>query len=158
MRENLARCNSIGNIPGLTYALPNTMTKKLLFVSTLLCALTFGLMAADLTGKWTSEMAGRTGGPARVTTFTFSGSGSSMTGKMEAPGRGGDVASTDLKDVKVDGNNVSFKVTRNMGGNDVTTEYKGTLDGDTLTLKFMQAGRGGAEPTERTITAKRSTT
>ena len=55
---------------------------------------------------------------------------------MEAPGRGGDVASTDLKDVKVDGNNVSFKVTRNMGGNDVTTEYKGTIDGDTITVKL----------------------
>jgi hypothetical protein len=134
------------------------MTKKLLFVVTLLCALTFGLMAADITGKWTSEQPGRNGAPARVSTYTFKASGGTFTGKVEAPGRGGDVTSTDITDGKIDGNNISFKVTRNMGGQDMTTEYKGTIDGDTITVKFMQPGRQGGDPTERTMTMKRATT
>src|ERR1035438_8324927 len=60
-REILARCKPNGNIRRLTDAFTITMTKKLLFVVTLLCALSFGLMAADITGKWTSEQAGRNG-------------------------------------------------------------------------------------------------
>jgi hypothetical protein len=136
------------------------MTKKLLFVVTSICALTFGLMAADISGKWTSETPGRNGGAPRVSTYTFSGSGSSMTGKMEAAGRGGDMMTTDLKDVKVDGDNISFKVTRpGMNGADPTTiEYKGTISGDSITLKFMQPGRQGGDPQERTITLKKATT
>lgn len=134
------------------------MTKKLLFVVTLLCALTFGLMAADITGKWTSEQPGRNGGPARVTTYNIKASGSTFTGTMEAPGRGGDPTSTPLTDGKIDGNNISFKVTRNMGGQDMTTEYKGTIDGDTITVKYMQPGRNGGDAQERTMTLKKATT
>ena len=158
-REILARCKPNGNIRRLTDAFTITMTKKLLFVVTLLCALSFGLMAADITGKWTSEQAGRNGGPARVSTYTFKASGATFPGKMEAAGRGGDMTSTDVTDGKIDGNNISFKISRAMGGGDpVTTEYKGTVDGDTITVKFMQAGRGGADPQERTMTMKRATT
>ena len=158
-REILARCKPNGNIRAITNASAFTMTKKLLFVVTLLCALTFGLMAADITGKWTSEQPGRNGGPARVTTYTFKADGGKLTGKVEAPGRGGDVMATDITDGKIDGNNVSFKVSRaGRDGNTMTTEYKGTLDGDTLTLKFMAPAMGGGDPQERTVTAKRATT
>jgi hypothetical protein len=134
------------------------MTKKLLFVVSILCALAFTALAAGIDGKWTAEQPGRNGGPARVSTFTFKASGATFTGEMSAPGRGGDPMVSQITDGKVDGANVSFKISRDMGGTPVVTEYKGTLDGDTLTLKFMQPGRGGAEPTERTMVAKRATT
>ena len=37
------------------------MTKKLLFVVAILCALTLAVMAADVSGKWTWEQQGRNG-------------------------------------------------------------------------------------------------
>ena len=45
------------------------MTKKLLFVVTVMIVVAFALMAADINGKWVAEQPGRNGGPARQTTF-----------------------------------------------------------------------------------------
>lgn len=128
------------------------MTKKLLFVVSILCALALAIYAADPSGKWTWEQQGRNGNT--TSTLTLKADGSNLTGSLDG-GRGGPV---EIKDGKVDGNTVSFSVTRSMGGNDVTTKYTGTLDGDNLKLEWEQPGRGGAEPTKRTATAKRSTT
>jgi hypothetical protein len=130
------------------------MTKKLLFVVAILCVMTFAVMAADVSGKWTWEQAGRQGGNPTTSTLTLKVSGSSLTGSLDG-GRGGP---TDISDGKVDGNMISFTVKRSMGGNDVVTPYKGTLDGDTLTLEFSRPGRGGGEPTPMKVTAKRATT
>ena len=57
-------------------------------------------------------------------------------------------------DGKVDGNNVSFTVKREMGGNTVVTKYEGTVSGDEMKLKIIR--EGGPGPVE--VTAKRSTT
>lgn len=131
-----------------------TMTKKLLFVVAILCVTTFALMAADVSGKWTWEQAGRQGGNPTTSTLTLKVDGSKLTGTLDG-GRGGPI---DISDGTVNGNAITFTVKRNMGGNDVVTPYKGTLDGDTLTLEFTRPGRGGAEPTPMKVTAKRSTT
>ena len=130
------------------------MTKKLLLVVAILSALTFALMAADVTGKWTWEQAGRQGGTPTTSTLVLKADGAKLTGSLDG-GRGGPV---DITDGKVDGNTVSFSVKRPMGGNDVVTPYKGTLDGDTLNLEFSRPGRGGGEPTPVKVAAKRSTT
>jgi hypothetical protein len=127
------------------------MTKKLLFVVAILCALALAIYAADVSGKWTWEQQGRNG--SMTNTLTLKQDGANLTGSLDG-GRG----PVDIKDGKVDGNNVTFSITRNMGGNDVTTKYTGTLDGDTLKLEYEAPGRGGAEPQKRTVTAKRSTT
>jgi hypothetical protein len=127
------------------------MTKKLLFVVAILCALTLAVIAADVSGKWTYETQGRNG--SMTSTLILKADGSNLTGSLDG-GRG----AQDIKDGKVEGNTITFSVTRNMGGNDVTTKYTGTLDGDSLKLEWMQPGRGGAEPTKREATAKRSTT
>ena len=127
------------------------MTKKLLFVVAILCALTLAVMAADVSGKWTWEQQGRNGN--QTQTLILKADGAKLTGSLDG-GRG----AQDISEGKVDGNAVSFSVTRNMGGTDVTTKYTGTLDGDSLKLEWMQPGRGGAEPTKREATAKRSTT
>jgi hypothetical protein len=128
------------------------MTKKLLFVVAILCVLTLAAVAADVSGKWTYEQQGRNG--ATTATLTLKVSGSTLTGSLDG-GRGGPV---DISDGKVDGNSITFSVKRSMGGNDVVTPYKGTLDGDTLNLEFMRPGRGGAEPTPVKVAAKRATT
>jgi len=133
------------------------MTKKLLFVFAILCALTSAAMAADVTGKWTWEQAGRGGGNPTVITLTLKADGGKLTGTLSQPGRNGNM-DTEITDGTVDGNNISFSIKRSFGGNDMVTPYKGTLDGDSLNLEFTQAGRGGGEPTTRKVVAKRATT
>jgi hypothetical protein len=130
------------------------MTKKLLFVVAILCVLTFAVYAADVTGKWTWEQAGRQGGNPTTSTLTLKVDGSNLTGSLDG-GRGGP---TDISEGKVDGNTITFKVTRQGQNGAMSTTYKGTLDGDSLTLEFARPGRGGGEPTPVKVVAKRATT
>jgi hypothetical protein len=133
------------------------MTKKLLFIVTIALVAAFALMAADVSGKWTFEQAGRQGGTPRQVTMTLKAEGSTLTGSMPGFGRGGGdpPPPTAITDGKVDGNNVSFTVKREMGGNTVVTKYEGTVSGDEMKLKITREGGNGA-PVE--VTAKRSTT
>lgn len=124
------------------------MTKKLLFVVAILCALTLAVFAADVSGKWTWEQQGRNG--ATTQTLTLKQDGSNLTGSLDG-GRG----PADISNGKVDGNTITFSIVRNFNGNEMKTDYTGTVDGDTLKLSYMQPGRGGAEPTKREVTAKR---
>ena len=98
------------------------MTKKLLFVIAILCVLTFAVMAADVTGKWTWEQQGQNG--ATTSTLTLKADGGKLTGTLDG-GRGGPV---EISDGKVDGNSISFSVKRNMRGTDVVTPYKGIVN------------------------------
>jgi hypothetical protein len=133
------------------------MTKKLLFVTTILLALSMAAFAADVTGKWTFEQQGRGGNPTTVT-LNLKAEGSSVSGMLSQPGRNG-VTESKISDGKIEGNNLSFKVSRQMGDNTITTEYMGTVNGDTISLKITSPGRGdGAAPTVREATAKRATT
>jgi hypothetical protein len=134
------------------------MTKKLLFVVAIMCVLTFAVYAADVSGKWTWEQAGRGGGNPTVTTLTLKVDGSTLTGTLSRPGRGGENMDTAISDGKVDGNTIMFNLKTSMGGNDMVTPYKGTLDGDSLTLEFTRPGRGGGDPTPVKVVAKRATT
>jgi hypothetical protein len=130
------------------------MTKKLLFVVAILCVLTFAVMAADVTGKWTWEQQGQNG--TTTATLTLKADGGHLTGTLDA-GRGGP---TEISDGKVDGNSISFSVKRNMRGTDIVTPYKGIINdsGDSMKIEFSRMGRGGGEPTPMTVTAKRATT
>jgi hypothetical protein len=133
------------------------MTKKLLFVTTILLVLAFAAVAADVTGKWIAEQPGRQGGPPRQTTFTLKADGMKLTGTVTAPGRqGAEPTTTEITNGKVDGNNISFEVKRTMGGNEVVSKYEGTLSGDELKLKTTRPSQDGPVPVE--MTAKRSTT
>ena len=119
------------------------MTKKLLFVVTIALVAAFALMAADVSGKWTFEQAGRQGGTPRQVTITLKADGAKLTGSVPGMGRGGaDVPPSDITDGKVEGNKVSFSVTREFNGNKITQEYKGTVAGSDLKLN-VTGGRGG---------------
>jgi hypothetical protein len=75
---------------------------------------------------------------------------------MAAPGRGGAApTSTAISDGKIDGNNISFKVTREGQNGPMTIEYKGTVNGDTIELEFTRPGGDG---TPMKITLKKATT
>src|SRR6266481_4958248 len=104
------------NVRQLSYAYANTMTKKLLFVTTILLALTFAASAADVTGKWVFEQAGRQGGNPTKVTLTLKAEGSKLSGTLSRPGRDGNSMEAQITDGKVDGNNISFKVSMQGGG------------------------------------------
>lgn len=101
--------------------------------------------AADATGKWVAEVAGRDG-EKRTQTFNLKASGDKLTGTVS--GMGGDV---EISDGKVNGDNVSFKVVREFNGNTMTMEYSGQVSGEEMKLK-MKTPRG-----EREMTAKKAT-
>lgn len=129
------------------------MTKKLLFVMTILLVASFALMAADVSGKWVAEQPGRNGGPPRQTTFVLKADGAKLTGTMTGGGgRGGAPTPIEISEGKIDGDNVSFTVKRATPNGPMETKYNGTVSGDELKLKFTMMDR------EREITAKRSTT
>jgi len=132
------------------------MTKKLLFVLTILLVASFALMAADVTGKWTFEQPGRGGGPGRPTTITLKADGAKLTGSIPGMGRGGDTPPppSDITDGKVDGNNISFKVVRKFNDMEMVTTYEGVLNGDELKLKISRTGMDGT-PTTNEVVAKR---
>ena len=132
------------------------MTKKLLFVVSILLVLAFAAMAADVSGKWTFDQQMR--GNAITVTLNLKAEGGSLTGTMSRPGRDGNAMETPISDGKVDGDNISFKTVQSFGGNDFTTEYKGTVNGDTIDLSVTRPGRNGGEPTTTKVTAKRATT
>jgi len=134
------------------------MTKKLLFVMTILLVTSFALMAADVSGKWTFEQPGRGGNPGRPVTITLKAEGSTLTGSMPGMGRGGAPADPiAITDGKVDGNNVSFTVKREFNGNTMITKYEGTVNGDEMKLKITRTGQDGT-PMTNEVVAKRSTT
>ncbi|MBZ5608004.1 MAG: hypothetical protein LAP38_07100 [Acidobacteriia bacterium] len=117
-----------------------------IYLVLLACALAVVALAADATGKWTFETQGRNG--AVTNTMTLKASGSALSGTLDG-GRGGPV---EISNGKVDGDNISFEVTREFNGNSFTTKYTGKVAGESIELTI--AGPRG-EP--RTVTAKKST-
>jgi hypothetical protein len=139
------------------------MTKKLLFVMTILLVVSFVAVAADVTGKWTYEAPGMGGRPARPTTITLKADGSKLTGTVPGfGGRGGGggtpPADQEISNGKVDGNNISFEVKRQTQNGEFVSKYEGTLNGDELKLKITRPGMQGGDPTTTEVVAKRSTT
>jgi hypothetical protein len=61
---------------------------------------------------------------------------------------------TQISEGKVDGDNISFKIAMQMGGNSMTSEYTGTVSGNELKLKISRPGRDGS-PMVTEATAKR---
>src|SRR5712692_5447131 len=102
--------------------------------------------AADVNGKWVGQVPGR-GGQTRETTFNLKASGDKLTGTMTGPQ--GDI---DIKDGKVSGNDISFKVSFDAGGNTIVILFTGTVSGDQI--KFTRK-REGADQSQQ-FTAKRA--
>ncbi len=131
------------------------MTKKLLFVTTILLVLCLAAFAADVTGKWTFEQQGRGGNPTTVT-LNLKMDGGKLVGSVVRPGRNGNMEAQ-ITDGKMEGDNISFKTSQQMGDNTITIEYTGKIVGDTINLKITRPGRDGS-PMTTEATAKRSVT
>jgi hypothetical protein len=141
------------------------MTKKLLFLTSILLVVALGAFAADVTGKWTFEQAGRQGGNPRTVTLNLKADGSKLTGTVSGGGMGrrgggggGGAAAADMEiqNGKIDGNNVSFETKMEFNGNTRVTKYEGTLSGEELKLKVTRDTQNGPQTSE--VTAKKSST
>lgn len=124
------------------------MKKTLLALAAVLC-FTFMASAADFSGKWVPDPAaaaaggggGRAGGGG---TYEFKVSGSTLTGSVTRPGRGGGEPTViQIADGKVSGDTFSFSMMQpGRGGGDPTkVEYTGKVVGDKLELNYT-GGRG----------------
>ena len=122
------------------------MTKRLIFVLTILLAAALAVVAADITGKWVAQVPGRDG-QTRETTFTFKVEGSNLTGSIS--GRQGQ--ETPISEGKISGDSISFVVTMERGGQTMKQIYTGTIAGDEIKLK-----REGGQGQSREFTAKRA--
>jgi hypothetical protein len=131
------------------------MTKKLLFVSTVLFLVAFVALAADVSGKWTYQQPGRGGGDPTPVTITLKADGATLTGTVPGRGRGGAPGEPmTIVNGKVDGNNVYFEVKRQGQNGETVTKYEGVVNGDTMDLKVTAPGRGG-DPMTNTFKATR---
>jgi hypothetical protein len=120
---------------------------QIMVASVLACGMFVQLQAAeakvDPTGSYTWVTAGRNGGAGRTNTLTLKLDGDKLTGSVTAPGRGGtEPTATEIKDGKITGADISFSVTRDFGGNSMTSKYSGKLADGTIKGK-IETDRNG---------------
>jgi len=105
-------------------------------------ALALAAMAADIAGKWKAEY--EMGGQTRTTTFDFKVDGNKLTGTATSA-RGG---AAEIQDGTVNGDDVSFSVTRKFNDQEFKLNYKGKVSGNEMKLK-VSAGEREFEMTAR---------
>jgi hypothetical protein len=114
----------------------------------LLVAAVASAAAPGLLGRWTAEFDSPIGVQKYV--YEFKNSGDALTGQAtyeHSMGKG----TVQLKDLKLDGDKVSFNEPLTIDGNEITISYSGTLAGDVLSLTRV-VGQFGTEQ----LTAKRA--
>ena len=102
---------------------------------------------ADPVGTWKCEY--EIGGMKRTSTLTITKDGDKLAGTMTWP----DQKETNLKDLKLKDDTLTFSAVRKFMDNEITVEYKLTLDGDKL--KGKGAAEFGGQKQEFDINGKR---
>jgi hypothetical protein len=90
--------------------------------------------AANIDGKWAGEIVGQN----MEISFTFKAEGTKLTGTHVVNG-----TETPIADGKIDGNNISFNVTLDMGGQETKIPHKGTIEGDQIKMTYEMMGQSG---------------
>jgi len=103
--------------------------------------------AVDPVGTWKCEY--EIGGQQRTSTLTIKKEGDKLAGTMSWP----DQKEAKLNDLKLTGGTLTFSAVRKFMDNELTVEYKLTIDGDKL--KGKGAAEFGGEKREFDIEAKR---
>jgi len=102
---------------------------------------------AEVTGTWKSSFTNQNG-QVRESTFKLKAEGEKLTGTVS--GRNNDTA---IEEGKVKGDEISFKVSREINGNQVTMKYTGKVTGDTIKGKSESQREG--QPRTRDWVAKK---
>ncbi|SPF37685.1 conserved exported hypothetical protein [Candidatus Sulfopaludibacter sp. SbA4] len=114
--------------------------KRTFTLLALMGLLTTLLFCADATGKWKGSF--DAGGTTREITFDLKASGDALTGKIA----GMPENTSEIKDGKIQGDNVSFWFTTEYQGNPIKLVCKGQLAGDEI--KFTMGLEDGQWSTE----------
>lgn len=112
-----------------------------------LCSLAGAADKVDPVGTWKCEY--EIGGQKRTSTLTIKKDGDKLAGTMSWP----DQKETNLKDLKLKDDTLTFSAVRKIMDNEFTVEYKLTLDGDKL--KGKGAVEFGGQKQEFDINGKR---
>ena len=125
-------------------------TRYLLIAAIALLTLLASAWAADVAGKWSAKAQGAD------ITLTFKVDGTALTGTVDNTQAG----PTDIKEGKIEGDNISFYVVRTMGESQIKISWKGTIAGDEIKFKRQvegggMGGPGGAAAAAEEIIAKR---
>jgi hypothetical protein len=121
---------------------------RILIATIFLCLFAAGMQAADVTGQWLAQIPGRDGTPME-TTFKFKVSGEQVTGTIE-----NQYGERQISDGKTAGEDISFTVNIDAGGNQMTFLYKGQVSGNEI--KFTRERKGGEfGPAKAEFVAKR---
>ena len=99
--------------------------------------------AAGIDGKWEGSVPGMRGGPPMNISYEFKREGDKLTGSTV--GYGG--KENEIKDGKMDGNNLSFTIESKFQNMKSKLNYTGIFMGDTIKLSYTSnMGPGGASP------------
>jgi hypothetical protein len=90
--------------------------------------------ASNVDGTWTGQRPGRDGNMMPVT-FKFKAEGNTLTGSTTM--RDNEIP---ISDGKISGNDISFTVKMEFGGNTMVTKYTGTISGNEMKLKGQREG------------------
>jgi hypothetical protein len=99
-----------------------------------LLLLTVSAFAADVDGKWTGSVSTPNGD--FPVAFNFKADGATLNGTMAGPD-GSDIV---IKDGMIDGANISFWLSIDMGGNALKLTYKGVVSSDQIKISGDAAG------------------
>jgi hypothetical protein len=102
------------------------MRRTLGSLAVLLIGLTTSALAADPTGTWTWTV--ERNGQTFTNTLKLKLEGEKLTGTIS----GRNNTEITIENAKVDGDEVSFQVTREFNNNKIVQQYKGKLSGDTI--------------------------
>ena len=111
------------------------MVRYSCLLAVLLCVLTLSVQAADVSGQWLAQIPGRDGNTLE-TTFTFKAAGEKLTGTTE-----NQYGERPISDGKVSGDDISFIVRIDMGGNEVVFLYTGKVSGEEI--RFTRERKAG---------------
>ena len=112
--------------------------RNCLFVLGLILVAGF-VFAAPIDGKWVGDYQGMN------ISYTFKIDGDKLTGTTTSP----DGKEITIKDGKIDGNNISFSISLDMGGQEMKIDLKGVLSGDELKLSTDMMGQSMEIPLKR---------
>ena len=101
----------------------------------LLCLFAASIQAADISGQWQAQIPGRDGTP-MDTTFKFKVSGAQVSGTIE-----NQYGEREISEGKLSGDDISFTVNIDAGGNQMTFLYQGKVSGSEI--KFTRERKGG---------------
>jgi hypothetical protein len=118
-------------------------TKHFLLSSFVLLALIASAWAADVTGQWKAQAQGAD------ITLTFKVDGNALTGTVDNSMAG----PTDIKEGKIEGDEISFYVSRKINESEMKITWKGKVAGDEI--KFTRKAEGGTGGAAEEIVAKK---